>query len=94
MIRRAQASTPPKPDSEIAAKAKNSSAMVGCGAAAAGTFGTCAGEAGGTGRGTHRSRLTHSGFSGQPGSYAPTAGLFSATICAYILRAGASRLWR
>src|SRR5690349_21578529 len=35
MIRRAQAKTPPKPDSEIAAKAKNSSAMLGCGGAAA-----------------------------------------------------------
>ena len=34
MIRRAQARTPPKPDSEIAAKAKNNSAMLGCGAAA------------------------------------------------------------
>jgi|ERR1700720_2090098 hypothetical protein len=35
MIRRAQAKTPPNPDSEIAAKAVNSSAMVGCGGAAA-----------------------------------------------------------
>jgi hypothetical protein len=47
MIRRAQASTPPKPDSEIAAKAANSSAMLGCGAAATGAFGVCAGGAGG-----------------------------------------------
>ena len=39
MIRRAQASTPPKPDNEIAAKAKNSSAIVGRGAAAVGVFG-------------------------------------------------------
>ena len=35
MMRRAQAKTPPNPDSEIAAKAKNSSAMLGAGAAAA-----------------------------------------------------------
>jgi hypothetical protein len=46
MIRRAQASTPPKPDSEITAKAKNSSAMLGCGAAA-GTSGVGADELGG-----------------------------------------------
>jgi len=44
MIRRAQASTPPKPDNEIAAKAKNSSAIVGCGAAAVGVFGAGAGR--------------------------------------------------
>jgi hypothetical protein len=36
MIRRAQARTPPKPDSEIAAKARNSSLMLGRGGAAAG----------------------------------------------------------
>ncbi len=48
MIRRAQASTPPKPDSEIAVKAKNSSAMVaGGGAVAAGAFGAFTGGAGG-----------------------------------------------
>src|SRR5215831_5368396 len=48
MIRRAQASTPPKPDSEIAAKAKNSWAMLGGGGAAAGgAFGAGAGGAGG-----------------------------------------------
>src|SRR6516164_3991987 len=47
MIRRAQASTPPKPDNEIAAKAKNSSAIVGCGAAAVWAFGAGAGGAGG-----------------------------------------------
>jgi len=47
MIRRAQARTPPKPDSEIAAKAKNSSAMLGCGAAAVWAFGAGAGGAGG-----------------------------------------------
>ena len=45
MIRRAQASTPPKPDNEIAAKAKNSSAIVGCSAAAAGAFWGFAGGA-------------------------------------------------
>src|ERR1700747_1767118 len=94
MIRRAQAKTPPNPDSEIAAKAVNSSAMVGCGGAAAGGgvaagggggVGGGRGGSGGTGGGTHRSRLTHSGFSGQPARYAPAAGLFSTTICAYIL---------
>jgi hypothetical protein len=47
MIRRAQASTPPNPDNEIAAKAKNSSAIVGLGAAAVGAFGAAAGGAGG-----------------------------------------------
>jgi hypothetical protein len=41
MMRRAQAKTPPKPDSEIAAKAKNSSAMLGAGVVAAGTFACC-----------------------------------------------------
>jgi hypothetical protein len=46
MTRRAQAKTPPKPDSEIAAKAKNSSAMLGCGGnAAVGRFEACGGEA-------------------------------------------------
>jgi hypothetical protein len=35
MMRRAQAKTPPKPDSDIAAKAENSSAMLGCGGTAA-----------------------------------------------------------
>src|SRR5262245_1440696 len=45
MIRRAQASTPPKPDNEIAAKAKISSAMLG--GVAAGAFGACVGGAGG-----------------------------------------------
>ena len=44
MIRRAQASTPPKPDSDIAAKAVNSSAIVGRGAAAVGVFGAGAGR--------------------------------------------------
>jgi hypothetical protein len=47
MTRRAHANTPPKPDSEIAAKAKNSSAMLGRGGAAAGTLGADAGGAGG-----------------------------------------------
>jgi hypothetical protein len=45
MMRRAQAKTPPKPDSEIAAKAANSSAMVGGGGAAVGgVLGTSAGD--------------------------------------------------
>jgi hypothetical protein len=44
MTRRAQARTPPKPDSEIAAKTVNSSAMLGRGGlAAAGAFGVCFG---------------------------------------------------
>jgi hypothetical protein len=49
MMRRAQAKTPPKPDSEIAAKAKNSSAMLGAGVVAAETFACCGagGETGG-----------------------------------------------
>jgi hypothetical protein len=50
MMRRAQAKTPPKPDSEIAAKAKNSSAMLGCGAAATGDGAFGGGERGPAGR--------------------------------------------
>ena len=45
-MRRAQAKTPPNPDSEIAAKARNSSAMLGAGAAAAVAFAGCCGGAG------------------------------------------------
>src|SRR6516162_1002386 len=50
-----------------------------------GVWGGCW-RGGGTGWGTHRSHLTHSGFSGQPGGCAPAPGLFSATICAYIVQ--------
>jgi len=99
IIRRAQARTPPNPDSEIAANTANSSAMVGRGGSTAGgAVGAGGGAAGGTAGASVgeliRSPLSDSDFSGQPGREASAAGLFSTTIWAYIQGAGASRLWR
>ena len=105
-MRRDQASTPPKPESEIVAKAINNSpkpGRAGCdggagegwGFAEDGSAARAAGEGGEVINFVYRKFMYHSwAIAARPQTGGRLAALFPATFWAYILSAGASRLWR